>query len=130
MRAAEHPAAEHPAAEQPAAATGFWGEVTGTVKSVREDGTSFTLLISKAEAGEHNTAKKPAAMVGKVISLGTRMPRDKNQKPSPHVDDIAYIKSLKVGDVITVKMFSVMSAPDVHRIQAPGKAATTQPSEK
>ena len=61
-------------------------------------------------------------MVGKDLTLGTRMPR-KDGKPFPSEEDIAYIKTLKPGMKITVKIFSVVSNPRIQRIQAPGKAA-------
>ena len=61
-------------------------------------------------------------MVGKDLTLGTRMPR-KDGKPYNSEEDVAYIKTLKPGMMITVKIFSVISAPTVQRIQGPGSPA-------
>jgi len=109
-------------AETPKEAIGFWGTVTGTVKSARPDGTSFVLTVSDAQPDEKSKVKDGAPMVGKDLTLGTRMPR-KDNKPYPSEEDVAYIKTLKPGMRITVKIFSVVSNPRVQRIQAPGKAA-------
>jgi hypothetical protein len=112
------------AAETPKEAVGFIGTVTGTVKSAQADGLAFVLTVSKAEADAQKSAVKDTApMVGKTLTLGTRMPK-KDGKPMPNDEDIAYIKSLKRGDVITIKIFAVHSAPAVLRMQAPGTPAT------
>ena len=112
------------AAATPKEAVGFNGTVTGTVKSAQADGLAFVLTVSKAEADAQKSAVKDTApMVGKALTLGTRMPR-KDGKPVPSDEDIAYIKSLKPGDVITIKVFSVHGAPAVLRMQAPGTPAT------
>jgi hypothetical protein len=107
-------------AATPREVVGFWGTVTGTVKSARPDGMSFVLTISKAEADEqHSTVKDTAPMIGKNVTLGTRMPR-KDGKPSANPEDIAYIKTLKPGTTITIKIFAVQADPTVMRIQGPG----------
>jgi len=108
-------------AATPKEAVGFWGTVTGTVKSARPDGTSFVLKVSAAEPDEkQNSAKNPPGMVGKEITLGVRMPR-KDGKPYPSAEDVAYIKTLKPGMKIKVKMFAVKADPTVLRIQGPGE---------
>jgi len=114
----------------PKEAVGFFGVVTGKVKSVQSNGQAFSLTVIKAVPAGGSLAKDPAAMVGKVIPLGTRMPRDKDGRPMPHKDDVAYIKTLKVGDIITVTVFAVHGAPEYLRIQEPGKPAATQPAVK
>ena len=119
-------AAAAPAAT-PKEAVGFFGTVTGVVKSARPDGSSFVLTVSEATPdAKSNTAKDPAAMAGKDLTLGTRMPRV-DGKPSPSPEDVAYIKSLKPGETITVKVFAVRSDPSVLRIMGPG-TATTRPA--
>ena len=111
-------------AETPKEAMGFWGTVTGTVKSAAADGLSFTFTVSKAEPDESKSIIKDGApMVGKVLTLGTRMPK-KDGKPYPNEEDIAYIKTLKPGMKLTIKIFAVKSAPTVLRIQGPGKETT------
>ena len=110
-------------AATPKEAVGFWGTVTGTVKSAQADGLSFVLTITQAEPDDrHSTVKDGAPMVGKVITLGTRMPK-KDGKPGPSAEDIAYIKTLKPGATITVKIFAVKADPTVLRIQGPGESA-------
>jgi hypothetical protein len=109
-------------AENPKEAAGFSGKVTGTVKSTQADGLSFTIAVTKAEADEKSSVKDTAPMLGKTLTLGTRMPR-KDGKPFPSDQDIAYIKSLKAGDVISIKVFSVHGAPKVLRMQGPGEPA-------
>jgi hypothetical protein len=111
-------------AETPKEAVGFFGNVTGVVKSAKEDGTSFMVTVSSAEPDEHSAVKEAAPMVGKVLTLGTRMPRAKDGTPGPHVDDVAFIKSLKPGMTVTVKIFAVKSDPRVLRIILPGKIET------
>jgi hypothetical protein len=103
---------------------GFRGEVTGTVKSTEPDKPNFVLAISKAEpAAENSTLKDGAPLIGKELTLGVRMPRNAEGVGAPHPDDIAYIKTLKPGMVITVKIFSVHDKPRVMRIQGPGQPA-------
>ena len=113
-------------AATPKEAVGFTGTVTGKVKSAQADGLSFVITVSKAEAdAQKSDVKNTAPMVGKDLTLGTRMPR-KDGKPTPHEEDIAYIKSLKPGDVITIKVFAVHSAPTVLRMQGPGEPAAAE----
>jgi hypothetical protein len=84
------------------------------------------LKVAKAEPDQQkNAAEKPAAMVGKQLTLGVRMPR-KDGKPYPSPEDVAYIKSLKPGMAIRVKIFAVMGDPRVLRIQGPGEPAKDQ----
>jgi hypothetical protein len=110
-------------ADTPKEAVGFWGTVSGKVKAARPDGMSFVLTISDAQPDDSKSKVKDGApMVGKDITLGTRMPR-KNGVPYPSEEDVAYIKTLKPGMMITVKIFAVISNPRVLRIQEPGKAA-------
>lgn len=109
-------------AANPKEATGFWGTVTGTVKSAQADGQSFVLTVSSAEPdASKSEVKDGAPLAGKQITLGVRMPR-KDGKPTPSEEDVAYIKTLKPGDKIKVKIFAVKSAPTVLRIQGPGEA--------
>jgi hypothetical protein len=118
-------------AATPKEAVGFFGAATGVVKSAEADGTSFVLTITKAEPDATRSAvKDAAAIVGKGIPLGTRMPRDKDGKPRPHEDDVAYIKSLKAGQSITVKVFAVRSDPSILRITGPGENAAGAEKDK
>ena len=49
----------------------------------------------------------------------------------PHPDDVAYLKTLQPGMVITVKIFATRSSPRVLRIQSPGKSVEgTEQSSK
>lgn len=102
---------------------GFRGEVTGTVKSTQPDKPNFVLAISKAEVGPSSTLKDGAPLLGKELTIGVRMPKSIEGVASPHPEDVAYIKTLKPGTVITVKIFSVRNNPRVLRIQAPGHTA-------
>jgi hypothetical protein len=103
---------------------GFWGVVTGTVKSADADGKNFVLKISKADFDPAATVLKDnAAMVGKELTIGTRMPKAADGVAHQHPDDVAYIKTLKPGMVITVKIFAPRSNPRLSRIQGPGKSA-------
>ncbi len=109
-------------AATPKEAVGFWGTVTGEVKSAKPDGTSFVMAVKTAEPDEkQSTVKDGSAMSGKLITLGTRMPK-KDGKPAPSEEDIAYIKTLKPGMKITVKIFAVKADPTVLRVQGPGKS--------
>jgi hypothetical protein len=117
------------AAATPKEAVGFHGTATGTVKSVQADGCAFVLTVSSAKAADASTVKDTAPMIGKSLTLGTRMPRDKNGTPHNHPDDVAYIKSLKPGSTITVKIFAVKADPTVLRIQEPGKPASQPASQ-
>jgi len=108
-------------AAAPKEAVGFWGTVTGAVKSAQKDGASFVLKVATAEPDEKkNKAADPAAIVGKELTLAVRMPR-KDGKPYPSEEDVAYIKSLKPGMTIRVKVFAVMGDPRILRIQSPGE---------
>jgi hypothetical protein len=101
----------------------FRGEVTGRVKSAQADGQAFVLTISKAEVDAASSSlKESAPLLGKELSIGVRMPKNADGVASPHADDVAYIKTLKPGIVITVKIFSVHSNPQVLRIQGPGQS--------
>src|SRR6185503_1090483 len=116
-------------APTPKEAVGFWGTVTGVVKSAQADGKSFVLTVSKAEADEKNSKiKDTAPMIGKALSIGTRMPV-KDGKPSFKEEDVAYIKTLKPGMSITAKIFAVRSDPRVLRLQAPGQSTTKPAAE-
>jgi hypothetical protein len=112
-------------AATPKEAVGFMGTATGAVKSAQKDGSSFVLVISSAEPNEQSAVKNGAAMVGKEITLGVRMPR-KDGKPTQHVDDVAWIKTLKPGQVVKVKIFAVRADPSVLRITEPGQDVTPQ----
>jgi hypothetical protein len=117
------PAATATAAATPKEAVGFAGTVTGTVKSARADGASFVLTVTTAEPDDKASGVKDGKpMAGKDLTLGTRMPR-KDGVPHPSEEDVAYIKSLKVGTAVTVKVFAVRADPAVLRIQGPGRAA-------
>jgi hypothetical protein len=111
-------------AATPKEAVGFFGMVTGSVKTAEADGASFVLTVSKAVADEKTSkVKDTAAMVGKELTLGTRMPRTKEGKPHPNPEDVAYIKTLKPGDEIVVQVFAVHANPAVLRMVKPGESA-------
>ena len=61
-------------------------------------------------------------MVGKELTLGTRMPK-KDGVGSPHTDDVAYIKTLNPGDKIVIDVFAVRSDPSILRMTKPGESA-------
>ncbi|OAI57972.1 hypothetical protein AYO49_01650 [Verrucomicrobiaceae bacterium SCGC AG-212-N21] len=103
---------------------GFWGQVTGVVKSAQADGGGFVLAITKAEVDpERSTLKDGAPLLGKELRIGVRMPKNAAGVASQHPDDLAYIKTLTPGAVITVKVFAPRANPRVLRIQGPGAAA-------
>src|SRR4051812_18402948 len=109
--------------ENPGEVAGFRGEITGIVKSANADGSGFTITVSKATFNpEASALKDNAPLIGKELALGVRMPKTDGQAHQ-HPDDLAYIKTLKPGDAIAVKIFSVHSNPRVLRIQAPGHPA-------
>ena len=101
---------------------GFRGEVTGRVKSAQADGRAFVLAISKAEVDSASSLKESAPLLGKELNIGVRMPKSADGVASPHADDVAYIKTLKPGMVITVKIFAPRASPQVLRIQGPGQS--------
>jgi hypothetical protein len=107
-------------AATPKEAVGFRGSVEGKVKSAKPDGSSFVLTVTKADPEEKSTVKDGSAMVGKEITLGVRMPR-KDGKPYPSPEDEAWIKTLKPGANVRVKVFAVAADPTVLRIQGPGE---------
>ncbi|MDB5320814.1 MAG: hypothetical protein JWN40_2445 [Phycisphaerales bacterium] len=112
------------ASNTPNQAIGFFGTITGTVKSARSDGASFVLTVDKADPDEKQSAIKDGGpMVGKEITLGTRMPRDTAGTPHPSAEDVAYIKTLKPGAKVIVKVFAVRADPTVLRLRAPGESA-------
>jgi hypothetical protein len=115
--------------ETPKEAVGFFGKATGTVKSAKADGTSFVLTVLTAEPGEKSLVKDGNALVGKELTLGTRMPK-KDHVAAPHVEDVAFIKSLKPGMEVTVTIFAVNADPKILRITSPGtvKGAETAPA--
>ena len=101
----------------------FRATVTGQVKSAKPDGLSFTLKVAKAEKDAvNNTGVDPTVLVGKTVALGVRMPV-KDGKPQPHTDDVAYIKSLKAGMPIRIKVFAVRGNMEFLRMQGPGEPA-------
>lgn len=109
-------------AATPKEAVGFLGTVTGVVKTTQPDGSSFVITVSKAVADDKSAVKDTAPMVGKDLTLGTRMPK-KDGKPFPNAEDVAYIKTLKAGDAISIKVFAVRADPTVLRMQKPGEIA-------
>jgi hypothetical protein len=116
--------AETKEVQNPQEVAGFRGQVTGTVKSAQPDAPSFVLAISKAEADPANSdLKEGAPLVGKELTIGVRMPKNAAGVAGPHPDDIAYIKTLKPGTAITVKIFAPRANPRVLRIQGPGQNA-------
>src|SRR4051812_35652883 len=109
--------------ENPPEVAGFIGQVTGTVKSVQPNEPAFVLAVTKAEADSAtSTLKDGAPLVGKQLTFGVRMPKTDGMG-HPHPDDTAYIKTLKPGMVITVKVFAPKSSPRVLRIREPGQSA-------
>jgi hypothetical protein len=101
---------------------GFRGEVTGKVKSAQPDAPSFVLAITKAEVDPAASELKDSApLLGKELTIGVRMPKNAAGVASTHPDDVAYIKTLKPGMLITVKIFSVHANPRILRIQGPGQ---------
>ena len=120
-------------AATPKEAVGFWGKVSGTVKSAQADGLSFVFTVSKAEAdATNNTAKDPAAMVGKDLTLGTRMTKKDGKNPTPNDADVAFIKTLKPGMTADLEIFAVKADPTVLRIKKPGQITgpTSEPAPK
>lgn len=121
-------------AQTPPQAKGFFGTMTGKVKSAKPDGTSFVLTVSSVEIDEaHSAVKDPAVMVGKVLTLGTRMPKSAAGVPGPHAADAAFIKDLRPGMEVTVKIFAVRTDPSVLRIMEPGtvtRPATAPTTQK
>lgn len=116
-------------AANPPEVNGFRGNVTGTVKSAMPDGLSFVLTVSEAKADpKYADMNDGAKMIGKSITLGVRTPLvapgAKTTAPAP--DDIAFIKTLKAGMKINVDIFSLLKAPNVMRIQKPGKILDKQ----
>jgi hypothetical protein len=101
----------------------FRATVTGEVKSAKPDGLSFMLTVAKADGDAvNNTGVESAELVGKAVALGVRMPV-KDGTPQPHPDDVAYIKSLKAGMLIRVKIFAVRGNMKSLRMQGPGEPA-------
>src|SRR4051812_27470459 len=93
---------------------GFRGEVTGMVKSAQSDGRAFILTISKAEVDPATSnLTESAPLLGKELNVGVRMPKNADGVAFPHVDDVAFIKTLKPGMVITVKIFAPRANPQV-----------------
>src|SRR5438477_5400522 len=82
------------AADTPKQAVGFFGTVTGTVKTANVDGLFFVLTVAKSEVDAKQSTVKDSDMVGKQITLGTRMPKA-DGKAAPHEEDVAFIKTLK-----------------------------------
>ena len=110
--------------ENPPEVAGFMGQVTGTVKLVQPNDPSFVLAVTKAEPDPAtSTLKDGAPLVGKQLTFGVRMPKT-NEVSHPHPDDTAYVKTLKPGLVITVKVFAPRSSPRVLRIREPGQTVT------
>lgn len=117
-----HAGAETKEVENAQEVAGFWGQVTGKVKSVQADGGGFVLAIEKAEVdADKSTLKESATLLGKELAIGVRMPKNPAGVASRHPDDVAYIKTLKPGTVITVKIFAPRSNPRLLRIQGPGQ---------
>ena len=90
-----------------------------------EIGTRKSVMLTVAKADEdavNNTGVEPTELVGKTVALGVRMPV-KDGKPQPHPDDVAYIKSLKAGMSIRVKIFAVRGSMKSLRMQGPGEPA-------
>jgi hypothetical protein len=112
--------------ENPPEVAGFFGQVTGIVRSVQPDAPSFVMAVTMAKVEPDavmSTLKDGAPLVGKELTFGVRMPKTPDGVSHPHVDDTAYVKSLKVGMVITVKVFAPRSSPRVLRIREPGQSA-------
>jgi hypothetical protein len=117
-----HLGAQADEAENGQEVAGFWGQVTGKVKSAQADGGGFVLAIDKAEVDpEKSSLKERAPLLGKELTIGVRMPKNATGVASQHPDDVAYIKTLKPGMVITVKIFAPRANPRVLRIQGPGQ---------
>jgi hypothetical protein len=115
--------------ENPAEVAGFRGVVEGKVKSAQEDGRAFVLAVSRAEFDpKGSTLKNNAPLVGKELRIGVRMPK-KDGQPYPHPSDVEYLKGLKPGMTISVKVFSVHDKPRVVRIQEPGRTVGEPPKE-
>jgi len=115
--------AEANEAENIPEAAGFWGQVTGVIKSAQEDGQCFVLTVSKAEVDPATSIlKNSAPMISKELVIGVRMTKKPDGVSYPNAEDVAYIKTLKPGMVITVKLFTPRSNPKALRIQCPGKS--------
>jgi hypothetical protein len=109
--------------ENPPDVAGFRGEVVGVVKSAKSDGSGFVLTVEKAKFDlDASKLKDNAPLIGKELGIGVRMPKT-NGESHQHPADLAYVKSLKPGDVIAVKIFSVVKNPRLLRIQEPGHPA-------
>jgi hypothetical protein len=101
----------------------FRATVTGEVKSAKPDGLSFVLAVAKADEDTvNNTGVDPTVLIGKTVTLGVRMPV-RDGTPQPHPDDVAYVKSLKAGMSIRVKIFAVRGNMKSLRMQSPGEPA-------
>ena len=102
----------------------FRATLTGEVKSAKPDGLSFALKVAKADAdASSNTGVDPNTLVGKTVVLGVRL-TIKDGTPQPNPDDVAYIKALKAGTSIRVKIFAVRGNMKTLRMQGPGEPVT------
>lgn len=117
------------AAANPPEVNGFRGTVTGTVKSAMPNGLSFVLTISEAKADPKYAATNDGSqIIGKDVTLGVRTPvvAPGSKVTAPAPDDVAFIKTLKVGMKIHADIFSVFKSPNLMRIQKPGKILDKQ----
>ena len=113
----------------PPEVNGFRGNVTGTVKSAMPNGLSFVLTLSEAKADPKYAATNDGSkIIGKHVTLGVRTPlvAPGSKATAPAPEDIAFIKTLKAGMRINVDVFSLLKAPNVVRIQKPGRILDKQ----
>ena len=79
-------------------AKGFAGNLTGTVKSIAGNSTSFTLQISAAKPNAGNQWKDVEGINGKSINIGTEWKDGKRSDPA----QVGFVRSLTLENAITV----------------------------
>jgi hypothetical protein len=114
------PARGEPRKDNPKEATGFFGDVVGTVSSRPDDGTSVNLTVEAVSPDPDKSNADAQHMLGQELCIGTRLPRDKDGKPRPSAEDVAWVKTLKPGMKVTIPLFAAKADPNVLRMTKPG----------
>lgn len=106
----------------PKEAVGFVGTLEGDFVAKKANGNTVTLKVTKVTAADNSTAKDSAKLVGTDVVVTVRWEKV-DGKYQPMKDDAKFVKGLKTGDSLALKVEYLESLEVLRMTEAPRKAA-------
>jgi hypothetical protein len=107
----------------PADILGFYGQVTGTVASVDTTKSEMKVKVATTKADPAKSkAPKPEALAGMTINVTPLLKKGTDGKESLDEASVAYIKSAKTGDSVTISVRASSKGVDFRLLKVPTSA--------